>query len=343
MDLILTSYVKKLPDPNAAQHSRYCREVKDDHRKSKKNKEPAISRKVTKVPKKVKKECTKCGKRKADHRKQASDLCRGRSPDFDPYQTTFQREFVYRPVPLVEDIRPASSNGFSFPFQLHEPIGDTVYTHEYSWKHGLNQQPTQSGTSPGCKKETIPQCQCSLLWKLLMKDPEAFDRVKAYFVKSLSCEDMAKLNTCQFDTIYRQDYLGIQQECKMKCPPCLPKIRRPGQPKPPVTDNKRHFRKQNQKPELAVCTTRYGSNKRWNCAAKGVVPNLTQAHIKNQEYRKQSTTYEREYGNSNMDFAKILKSLEPKAFQSYLSSLPRKDQEVLLQFLDTVAAKSVTN
>ncbi|XP_043547976.1 testis-expressed protein 26-like [Chiloscyllium plagiosum] len=339
MDLILTSYVKKLPDPNAVQHSRYCREVKNDHRKAKKNKEPAIPQKVTKIPKKAK-ECKKCGKRKADHRK--SDLCRGRSPDFDPYQTTFQREFVYRPIPLPEAIRPGSSNGFTFPFQLHEPIGDTVYSNNYSWKHGLNQQPIRHGTSSGSKTETIPQCPCSLLFKLLMKDPETFDRVKAYFVKSLSSEDMGRLNACQYDTIYRQDYLGIQQACKMKCPPCLPIIRKPGQPKPPVTDNKHHSRKRDQKPELAVCTTRYGSNKHWKVAAKGVVPNLTQAHIKNQEFGKQPTTYEREYGNINMDFAKILKSLEPKAIQSYLSSLPNKDQEVLLQFLDTVAVRSET-
>ncbi|XP_041054607.1 testis-expressed protein 26-like [Carcharodon carcharias] len=327
----------KAKRPHLPRPSRCCCEVKNDHRKAKKNKEPAIPQKVTKV-----KESKKYGKRKADLKTSAPNFCPGTSPAFDPYQTTSKREFIYRPGSVPERIRPGSSNGYTFPFQLHEPIGDTSYTNDYPWIDCSNQQPMRSGTSPGCRGNAIQQCKCWLLWKLLMKDPEAYHRVKACFLKSMSSEDMGKVRACQFDTIYRQDYLGIQQE-SMKCPPCLPNIYRPDQPSCSLTNNQYHDRKRIQKPDLAVCTSRYGSNKRGDITAKGIVPSVTQAHIRNQENKKQLTTYDREYGNFNMEFAKILKSLEPKAIQSYLSSLSIKDQEVVLQFLDNMASGSETN
>ncbi|XP_067888929.1 testis-expressed protein 26-like isoform X2 [Heterodontus francisci] len=326
MDLCLTSYVKKVPDPITAQHSRRpqdCRKVKDDQREGRKNKELAISQKVNKVPTEVKK-CKKCIKRRADLRPSATNLCPVRSPVFDPYQTTFKRDFMYRPGSVAERIRPGSSNGYTYPFQLHDPIGESVYTNDYPWKYYSNEQPMRNGASSAYGRNNINKCQCLLLWKLLSKDPEAFHRAKAYFLNSMSSEDMGKVKAYQYNTIYRQDYQGIQQGFKMKCPPCLPNIHRMDQPCPPLTNTQYHYGIPDQKPELAVCTSRYGSNKQWDIAAKGIVPSVTQAHIKNQENRKQLTTYEREYGTFNMDFAKILKSLEPKAFQRYLKSLPNK-------------------
>ncbi|XP_072333076.1 testis-expressed protein 26 isoform X1 [Scyliorhinus torazame] len=235
-----------------------------------------------------------------------------------------------------------SSNGYTFPFQLHEPIGNTTYKNDYAWNTSSSQQPMPRGMSAQHKDDAIQKCKCLLLWKLLLEDPEAYHRVKTCFMKSLSSEDMQKVRACQFDTIYRQDYLGVQQE-SLKCPPCLPNIRRPDEQSPPFTDKQHRSRKQTQKPGTAVCTTRYGSNKHWDIAAKGIVPSVTQAHIRNQESRKQPTTYAREYGNFNLDFSKILKSLEPKAMQSYLASLPIKDQEVMLQFLGNMATGSKTN
>uniref|UniRef100_UPI00398F244F testis-expressed protein 26-like n=1 Tax=Pristiophorus japonicus TaxID=55135 RepID=UPI00398F244F len=230
---------------------------------------------------------------------------------------------------------PRSSNGYTYPYQLQEPIGDSSYTKDYPWKCVPNQQPMQSGALWGCGKNNVDPCQSLMLWNLLKKDRDMYDRVPAYFVKSMSSEDIAQVEAYQYNTVYRQDYLGMQQEFQMKCPPCLPNIGRT-EPCYPLTDNQYHYRKPNQKPELAICTSRYGSNKHWKTAAKGIVPRAIQAHIQKQENRKHVTTYERDYGRINMNFAKILNSLEPKAFKSYLESLSLRDQDVLLQFLDTM-------
>ncbi|XP_038674827.1 uncharacterized protein LOC119977715 [Scyliorhinus canicula] len=272
MDLILTSYVKDVTNPVAVQctelpeHLRYCPEVKDHHRKTKKSKEAANAQKGTKKAHTKGKESKKHGKRKADLRPSASDLCRWGSQAFDPYQTTSQRDFIYRPGSVPDQLRTGSSNGYTFPFQLHEPIGGTTYTNNYPWKTSSSQQPMRRAASPRHKDDTIQKCKCLLLWKLLTEDPEAYQRVKTCFMKSLSSEDMQKVVACQFDTIYRQDYLGVQQE-SLKCPPCLPNIHRPGE-SPAFTDKQRRSRKQTQKPGIAACTTRYGSNKHWDIAAK---------------------------------------------------------------------------
>ncbi|XP_067842780.1 testis-expressed protein 26-like [Heptranchias perlo] len=333
MELCLVPSVKKVPDkvtaqlndgiqkPQCSKQPRDCREVTNDQTEGGKHKQPGISPKVTEVLTKVKE-----GKKESNTnlRPSITTLCPGKSSVFNPYQTTFMRDFTYRPGLVAEHTRPGSSNGYTYPYQLHEPIGASTYANDYAWKLYSKQQPIQSGSSLGCRKNIPHPCQDLLLWKLLKNNTEASHRVETSFPKPMTCEDISRVKAYQYDTIYRQDYMGIQQGFQMKCPPCLPNIRRMVEQCPPLTDSQYHYGKPNQKPELAVCTTRYGSNKHWDSAAKGIVPRMLGAHIKNQENRKQLTTYEREYGGIGVDFAKILKSLEPTAIKRYLESLPDK-------------------
>ncbi|XP_051882574.1 testis-expressed protein 26-like isoform X2 [Pristis pectinata] len=344
MEMCLVSYVKEAPDGKSTQNpgirTHHCpkqlqgtQDVRNDltEGESKQPYNPCKAEKGKKI-KKCKKE------KKANFGLCMNDPHSGRSSAFDPYQTTFMRDFAYRPGSVTEPIRPKSSNGYTYPYQLHEPIGDSSYSNDYAWKLITSQQPLQCST--GSRRNEPHPCDVLWLWKQLKKNPESFPRVSSYFPHPMSSDDISRVKAHQYDTIYRQDYLGLQQE--FKCPPCV-SIQRMGQPCPPPTENRYHYRKPNQKPELAVCASRYGSNKQWKTAAKGIVPRLTQAHMKNQDSSKHPTTYEREYGSAGMDITSILKSLEPKAIKNYLESLPSKEREVLLQLLSSMTPGSEVN
>ncbi|XP_072899948.1 testis-expressed protein 26 [Hemitrygon akajei] len=334
MELCLASYAGEAPHykstQNAGAQGHHCpnqlqgTEEEGNDRTEKKS-EQLLNPRKAEVGKKIKK---RKKEKMANITSSMNDPCSGRSSAFDPYQTTFKRDFVYRPGSMTQPIRPKSSNGFTYPYQLHEPIGDTSYSNDYAWK--LLSSPHSSRGSSG--SEPHP-CDVLWLWKQLKKNPESFPRVNSYFPQTMSSDDTSRLKAHQYDTIYRQDYLGLQQELTKKCPPCVP-MQRMGGRCLPLTDNQHHYRKPNQKPQLAACMSRYGSNKQWNIAAKGIVPKLTQAHMKIQENSMQPTTYEREYGSASMDITSLLKSLEPKTIKNYLESLPSKEREVLLQILN---------
>ncbi|XP_059820080.1 testis-expressed protein 26-like [Hypanus sabinus] len=301
MELCLASYAGEAPHfkstRNAGTQGHHCpnqlqgTEEEGNDRTGKKN-EQALNPRKAEVGIKIKK---RKKEKMANITSSMSDPCSGRSSAFDPYQTTFKRDFVYRPGSMTQPIRPKSSNGFTYPYQLHEPIGDTSYSNDYAWK--LLSSPHGSRGSSG--SEPYP-CDVLWLWKQLKKNPESFPRVNSYFPQPMSSDDTSRLKAHQYDTIYRQDYLGLQQELTKKCPPCVP-IQGMGGRCLPLTDSQHHYRKPNQKPELAACTSRYGSNKQWNIAAKGIVPKLTQSHMKIQENSMQPTTYEREYGSAERE------------------------------------------
>lgn len=339
MDLCLVSYVKEAPvnkcDQNAGDQS-YCNPkllqgtqgVWNELAAEKKSKSPS---KLCPVEKEKKtKKCKK--KKKAHQRKKKNDPCLEGSSTFDPYETTFMRDFTYRPGSAAEPMRPKSTNGYTYPYKLHEPIGGSSYTDDYAWKLLASQHHRP------CRKPEPHPCDVLWLWKQLKKSPETFPRVNAYFSHPMSAEDICRVKSHQYDTIYRQDYLGLQQEYKLKCPPCVP-IHREGEPCPPRTINQYHVPQWKQQPELAICTSRYGSNKQWDTAARGIVPRMTHAHMKNQEKSKKQTTYDDEYGNPGVHFTNIIKSLQPKEVKKYLESLPRKERDLLLHLLNDLTRK----
>ncbi|XP_069747674.1 testis-expressed protein 26 isoform X2 [Narcine bancroftii] len=319
MEMCLVSYIKEAPGyknaKNAGLQTHHCpkqlqgiQDVRNDQIEEKKSNQ-LEKEKRTKMCK------------AENFRSNTTDPCSGRSSAFDPYQTTFRRDFDHRPGSITEPICPKSSNGYTYPYRLHEPIGVSSYSNDYARKLITSQQPLQCRT--GSRRSKPHPCDVLCLWKTPKKNPESFPKVSSYFPQPMSSDDISRLKAHQYDTIYRQDYLGLSQELKMKCPPCVPN-QRMGEPCPSLTDDQFQHRKPNQRPELAVCTSQYGSRRQWNVAAKGIVPRLTEAHMKNQENSKQLTTYEREYGNTDMDFTRILKSLKPKAIKNYLESLPSK-------------------
>ncbi|XP_062908967.1 uncharacterized protein LOC134349043 [Mobula hypostoma] len=215
MELCLTSYIKEAPNyksiQNAGIQGHHCpnqlqgtEEERNDRteKKSKQLHNPCKAEIGKKIKKREK-------EKMANIASSMNDPCSGRSSAFDPYQTTFMRDFVYRPGSIAEPIRPKSSDGFTYPYQLHEPIGDTSYSDDYAWKLLTSPQPLQR--SRGSSSNEPHPCDVLWLWKQLKKNPDSFPRVNSYFPEPMSSDDISRLKTHQYDTIYRQDYLGLQQ------------------------------------------------------------------------------------------------------------------------------------
>uniref|UniRef100_A0A4W3ILM9 Uncharacterized protein n=1 Tax=Callorhinchus milii TaxID=7868 RepID=A0A4W3ILM9_CALMI len=97
-------------------------------------------------------------------------------------------------------------------------------------------------------------------------------------------------------------------------------------PHPLISEFRDKFRLPYINCELMVDTSRYGSNAHRDYPPKGITPNVTYAHVKNQEKRKKMTTYQTDYSNVYDGLASILKNMEPARINAHLCTVSKRDK-----------------
>ncbi|KAK6485876.1 testis-expressed protein 26-like isoform X2 [Huso huso] len=250
---------------------------------------------------------------------------------WDPYETTNNREYVYRPNPATEAVRPMSSNAYTFPYELSGPVGANRYSEDFCWQPCSKPEIIRSGSSMGSKRDNPQPLQD---WRVLRGEKQKSLVCKSPWNKPVSDEEIRKALSGQYRPTYREDYLGLPPDFQGKNVP-------PNWKKEisqlPLTEFRYRYQHPKQSPELKSSTSCYGSNASHPFPAKGVVPSVTLAHIINQESKKQLTTYQRMFGNNSMGISTALNSLQPREIQEFLKTVPEQDRAVLQRFLKNTA------
>lgn len=113
-------------------------------------------------------------------------------------------------------------------------------------------------------------------------------------------------------------------------------------PHPLITEFRDRYRLPQLNKDFMVDTSRYGSNAVRDIPPKGITPAVTYAHIRNQENRKNPSTYQEHYGNASDGFAAFLKSVDIETLKRELQNSDPNDRKALRKFLERVTTKCVT-
>eukprot|EP00062_Callorhinchus_milii_P007063 gi/632948235/ref/XP_007889479.1/ PREDICTED: uncharacterized protein LOC103177212 isoform X2 [Callorhinchus milii] len=214
---------------------------------------------------------------------------------WNPYETTFERAFPFRPGSAAHNLRPSSSNGYTYPYHLGEPIGNTLYNIDYCWKPYSKQKAIRSGSSSGFRRNNPHPSQAFLIWRLAPKERQIpYTSQSDYGVRPRSQEDICRTISAQYRSIYQQDYLGMPQGFQMKYAMPRPSNIKLENPCPPLIDPECR-RKPKESSDHTVCSSRYSSNKRWDIPAQGIDQNvllpflkaMNLGHCKNNNQRTQ--------------------------------------------------------
>ncbi|XP_028655164.1 testis-expressed protein 26-like [Erpetoichthys calabaricus] len=258
---------------------------------------------------------------------------------WDPYETTNNREFNYTPDTFTEAIRPKTSRAYAYPYERSDPIGNNSYSEEFCWKPFSKPEPIRSGSSSGNRRNNPQSSQSFIVWRIPHSEQKISVNSKSPWRKTYSEEELRRALKAQYRTTYEEDYMGIPQGFQIKHAIPVPSNWKKSILQCPETEFRRHFQQPQQNSELMVKTTRYGSNMQHQVATRGAVPTVTYAHIKNQENKKQMTTYQRMFGNNYLDISKVLKTMQPTDIDIYLRTVPEKDRDILERFLKTCTLK----
>ncbi|MEE6472521.1 hypothetical protein FKM82_009637 [Ascaphus truei] len=113
-------------------------------------------------------------------------------------------------------------------------------------------------------------------------------------------------------------------------------------PHPLDTESRFNYQIQPQVPELMNFTNKYGCYSNLHLPAKGTVPSVTYAHIKNQENIRQLTTYQRHFGKDYLDLSAVVSSLDPEELKNYLKSVANKGEHTMLPYASQPASGDVS-
>ncbi|XP_051887758.1 testis-expressed protein 26-like [Pristis pectinata] len=145
-----------------------------------------------------------------------------------------------------------------------------------------------------------------------------------------------------FSTEYQDNFsAGNKQQIPKTI---LPRTDKPGKkiPHPLMTEFRDQYRLPCLIKDFMIDTSRHGSNATRNIPTRGIVPTMTYAHIKNQENRKNPTTYQEYYGNDYDGLASFLKSVDIESLNRELQNSDPNERKALRRFLECVTAKCVT-
>ncbi|XP_069496183.1 testis-expressed protein 26 isoform X1 [Ambystoma mexicanum] len=260
-------------------------------------------------------------------------------PSWDPYESTTTREYTPKPGTLVLGLRPKSSKGYRYPYELSDPIGGTSYTDDFPWKPYSKPEPIRAATSSGTRNHNPNPNQGFMTWKLPRKENNTFVVSRSPWSKPPSLEEARNMIKAQYNSTYKQDYLGVPLGFQVKHAFSGPSDWKEDIPRPLNTE----FRHQYQIPpyiaNLANMDLKYGSYANLHCAIQGIVPTVSYAHIKNQENKIQRTTYQRSYGRDYVELPISLDSLHPEEVKRYLECVPKEERIVLERFLKMATKK----
>lgn len=255
---------------------------------------------------------------------------------WDPYETSHRRDFVYRPN-SSELVYSSTARAHRNPYTLDQPLNSTtVYNQEFCWKPTVKPACIRSGTTTGNRRNNPHPSESFMVWRL----PRGAKQMSSYEGQpgtSLSTEQqIADALSAQYRSTYSSDYLGIPQG-----------VRKPTKLKPLGSDKvvlytintemRHNYRQPPNKPSLEGNTTRYGCNALHGVAPKGIVPTVVHSHIRNQENKRELTTYDMHFGGKNTDISGVLRSLQPQELKQLYKHLPQKDKGAVDAFLRIIS------
>uniref|UniRef100_A0AAR2JF75 Testis expressed 26 n=1 Tax=Pygocentrus nattereri TaxID=42514 RepID=A0AAR2JF75_PYGNA len=121
--------------------------------------------------------------------------------NWDPYETSQRREFVYRPNSSTPVLRPLTTNAYKNSYDLTDPVGRTAYSEDFYWKPPSKPVCIRTGSASGNRKNNPHPSQAFLVWRLppglkLCKNPP-------------SEEEVRKVLSAQYKSTYSTDFLDL--------------------------------------------------------------------------------------------------------------------------------------
>ncbi|XP_007908726.1 testis-expressed protein 26 [Callorhinchus milii] len=247
--------------------------------------------------------CIKTEDKRKNRAKEKQDCPRGLK-HFDPHETTNRHDYVAHP--------------YSRP---------TIF---------------RTGCLTESKRNNPHPNKTFMIYHLHRKEHDKDHKIDDCWDKPLSEDEVFKRLSGDYCTMYRKEFPDKFKDFEMK-----PIIPRPPDwkkevPHPLISEFRDKFRLPYINCELMVDTSRYGSNAHRDYPPKGITPNVTYAHVKNQEKRKKMTTYQTDYSNVYDGLASILKNMEPARINAHLCTVSKRDKALLQKFLKSVVSPCKT-
>lgn len=252
---------------------------------------------------------------------------------WDPYETSMNRDYPQKVFPSTTAVRPKTSKSYRNPYYLCDPIGISMYSDEFGWKPYSKTEPIRAATSSGARNNRPHPDKTFAAWRLPHQEKKISEDSRSAWIKPPSIAEVQRVMTSQYLSTYKGDYLGIPQGYQMKYAIDAPPDWRKEVPKPLATESRFHYQVQPRAPELDDVTHKYGCYSTKHLTAKGVIPAVTYAHIRNQQNRTQLTTYQRHFGKDYIDLSGLVASLDPAELACYLKSVPNEERRMLEKFL----------
>uniref|UniRef100_A0A3P8SM64 Testis expressed 26 n=1 Tax=Amphiprion percula TaxID=161767 RepID=A0A3P8SM64_AMPPE len=240
----------------------------------------------------------------------------GRKSWWDPYETSYKKQFINQPNSAAEILCPMSAS-FIDSYSKSGPFGSTVYNKDFYWKPSCKPECIRTGTASGQRRN----------------NPDAA-RNSEYVVFPWKCPpsegEIRKALTAQYSSTYACDFMGLPQgtthllgqSCVYERRSTWLQVKR-HMPLSADTETRASYRQ--PKPELLGNLFHYSCKKNSNLACCGIVPTVVQRHIHTQKQKGSDvTTYDRFYGKRVGDVTSVIKSLLPQELQQLHRVLPEE-------------------
>uniref|UniRef100_A0A8C5QBX5 Testis expressed 26 n=1 Tax=Leptobrachium leishanense TaxID=445787 RepID=A0A8C5QBX5_9ANUR len=234
-------------------------------------------------------------------------------------------------------IRPKTSNGYRNPYQLCDPVGMSIYTDEFCCKPYSKPDLIRAATASGARSHNPnPNKDPTFITWRPPREKVPLD-TDSLGMKPPSAEDVQRTIRAQYCSTYKGDYLGLPQGYQIKYAINPPPNWKREIPRPLDTESRFNYQIQPRAPELRDFTRKYGCYSHLHVPSKGAVPTVISSHIRNQENKKQLTTYQRHFGKEYVNFSLLVNSLDPEELKMYLRNVPVEDRRGLVRFVNAVS------
>uniref|UniRef100_A0A8C5QAX6 Testis expressed 26 n=1 Tax=Leptobrachium leishanense TaxID=445787 RepID=A0A8C5QAX6_9ANUR len=256
---------------------------------------------------------------------------------WDPYETSMNRDYPYKVGLPTEAFRPKTSNGYRNPYQLCDPVGMSIYTDEFCCKPYSKPDLIRAATASGARSHNPnPNKDPTFITWRPPREKVPLD-TDSLGMKPPSAEDVQRTIRAQYCSTYKGDYLGLPQGYQIKYAINPPPNWKREIPRPLDTESRFNYQIQPRAPELRDFTRKYGCYSHLHVPSKGAVPTVISSHIRNQENKKQLTTYQRHFGKEYVNFSLLVNSLDPEELKMYLRNVPVEDRRGLVRFVNAVS------
>ncbi|KAM8977622.1 testis-expressed protein 26 [Pelodytes ibericus] len=264
---------------------------------------------------------------------------------WDPYETSMNRDYTHKVDLPIQAIRPKTSKSYRNPYFLCDPIGISSYSDEFISKPYSKPELIRTATATGDRSHNPnpDKVPTFIIWRRPREQHRIRLDSSSSRTKPPAFEEIERAIKAQYKSTYKGDYLGIPQGYQVKYAINHPTNWKKEIPRPPDTESRFNYQIQPMAPELMDFTHKYGCYSTRHFPAKGVVPTVVSSHIRNQENRKQLTTYQRHFGKEYINFSALVNSLDPEELKLYLKSVPTEERRVLERFLKAVRGTNSHN